>query len=460
MTSRNVDGTTYAMDYDPENRLTSISGGTLTARYVFDGDGRRVLSVVGDTRTLYVNEYFEVQMANDVKVNQDLTIVPVDICENRYCVFIPLAISDIEAIGMSSGNFGMATLIPQGMQPDSANVTWRVYYPGGALRVQTTTGDVLSYLVQDHLNSTALTINTSGTITGEMVYSAWGETRYSFGATPTDRLYTGQYEAEAALYFYNSRWYDNQLGRFVQADSIVPEPGNPMTWDRYAYVDNAPINNTDPSGHYIIEGDWQDPNSGTYSAGYNQHGNTVLLSLISSKAIYGVKMPIRVSYATLIDPYNEFGIYEAGIVLGMVDTGKSILPGSFSSRPINSIPKNLIEDVIQEQFVKSSINAPTNPRLLRQNMIKAGNVKPLDMVNPNAHHGLPWKYREWFASRGLDVNDPQFGYWVEARPHSQWSWEYNNAWRVFIKNEPFASPQMISEYMWQLMSGEEFLIKW
>ena len=30
MTSRNVDGTTYAMDYDPENRLTSISGGSLT----------------------------------------------------------------------------------------------------------------------------------------------------------------------------------------------------------------------------------------------------------------------------------------------------------------------------------------------------------------------------------------------------------------------------------------------
>ena len=60
------------------------------------------------------------------------------------------------------------------------------------------------------------------------MYSAWGETRYSFGATPTDRLYTGQYEAEAGLYFYNARWYDNQLGRFAQADTIVPDPGNPQ----------------------------------------------------------------------------------------------------------------------------------------------------------------------------------------------------------------------------------------
>ncbi|OJX38001.1 MAG: hypothetical protein BGO78_08155 [Chloroflexi bacterium 44-23] len=41
VTSRTVDGTTYEMDYDPENHLTSISGGNLTARYVFDGDGAK-----------------------------------------------------------------------------------------------------------------------------------------------------------------------------------------------------------------------------------------------------------------------------------------------------------------------------------------------------------------------------------------------------------------------------------
>ena len=86
-----------------------------------------------------------------------------------------------------------------------------------------------------------------------MIYSALGETRFSFGATPTDRLYTGQYEAEAGLYFYNARWYDNQLGRFAQADSIVPNPGNPQSWDRYAYVNNNPIRYSDPSGRYYEE---------------------------------------------------------------------------------------------------------------------------------------------------------------------------------------------------------------
>ena len=72
------------------------------------------------------------------------------------------------------------------------------------------------------------------------MYSAWGETRSTFGATPTDRLYTGQYEAEAGLYFYNARWYDNQLGRFAQADSIIPD-SDPQSWNRYTYVNNNPI---------------------------------------------------------------------------------------------------------------------------------------------------------------------------------------------------------------------------
>jgi len=164
-----------------------------------------VLSVVGDTRTLYVSEFFEVEMVNNAKVNQDLTIEDVDICENRYCSFMPLAISDIEAIGMQNCNFGTRTFITEIMEPDNANVTWRIYYspfrvaqgtsPGGWLRVQTDSTNNLSYLVQDHLNSTAMTLNNSGAVIGEIIYSAssyspWsrsasqGETCAAYDTTP------------------------------------------------------------------------------------------------------------------------------------------------------------------------------------------------------------------------------------------------------------------------------------
>ena len=53
--------------------------------------------------------------------------------------------------------------------------------------------------------------------------------------------------------YYNARWYDPALGRFVQADTIIPQPGDPQSWDRYAYVENNPLRYTDPSGHYGCE---------------------------------------------------------------------------------------------------------------------------------------------------------------------------------------------------------------
>lgn len=54
--------------------------------------------------------------------------------------------------------------------------------------------------------------------------------------------------------FYNARWYDPSLGRFAQADNIVPSPVHSQSWDRYSYANNNPINYTDPSGHVPVEG--------------------------------------------------------------------------------------------------------------------------------------------------------------------------------------------------------------
>jgi hypothetical protein len=54
---------------------------------------------------------------------------------------------------------------------------------------------------------------------------------------------------------YGAQFYDPALGRFVSADSIVPEPGNPQALNRYAYVLNAPTKYVDPSGHCASNGD-------------------------------------------------------------------------------------------------------------------------------------------------------------------------------------------------------------
>lgn len=103
------------------------------------------------------------------------------------------------------------------------------------------------------MGSTSLTTDANGNVISEMRYTAWGEVRYNSGVTPTDYTYTGQYSyaADFGLMFYNARWYDPALGRFAQADSIVP-PGV-QGLDSYAYVNNSPMNYVDPSGHVVCE---------------------------------------------------------------------------------------------------------------------------------------------------------------------------------------------------------------
>ena len=46
-----------------------------------------------------------------------------------------------------------------------------------------------------------------------------------------------------------ARFYDPLLGRFLSADSIVPEPGKPQSLNRYSYVYNRPLMYNDPTGH-------------------------------------------------------------------------------------------------------------------------------------------------------------------------------------------------------------------
>jgi YD repeat-containing protein len=60
MTLRVLDGARYYLTYDPENRLTSVSG-TVSASFVYNGDSQRVTATIGTTITTYIGGYFEWQ---------------------------------------------------------------------------------------------------------------------------------------------------------------------------------------------------------------------------------------------------------------------------------------------------------------------------------------------------------------------------------------------------------------
>ena len=147
----------------------------------------------------------------------------------------------------------------------------------------------VTYLHGDDLGSISVATTSTGAVASRQQFDPWGKVR-SGGVSQTSVNYTGQRLDDTGLLFYNARYYNPALGRFISADSVVPgnasggmdgialrpltvdfhEPGfvttlnseganadklywggpvNPQSLNRYSYVGNNPMGATDPTGH-------------------------------------------------------------------------------------------------------------------------------------------------------------------------------------------------------------------
>ena len=99
-----------------------------------------------------------------------------------------------------------------------------MYMFGGKVVAQRTAdskSSTLVYLHGDHLGSVGAATGTNGALVSQQEYDPWGKVRAG-GVTQTKINYTGQKLDDTGLLFYNARYYDPIVGRFVSPDSIVP----------------------------------------------------------------------------------------------------------------------------------------------------------------------------------------------------------------------------------------------
>ncbi|MCX6879879.1 MAG: FG-GAP-like repeat-containing protein [Verrucomicrobia bacterium] len=102
----------------------------------------------------------------------------------------------------------------------------------------------------DRLGSVRAMTDASGSVVRNYGYSPFGQTRGASDIAANDRGFTGhRRDADTGLLFMGARYYDPSTCQFVSPDSIVPDPENPQALNRYSYVYNDPLNNTDPTGH-------------------------------------------------------------------------------------------------------------------------------------------------------------------------------------------------------------------
>ncbi len=117
----------------------------------------------------------------------------------------------------------------------------------------------LYYICRDYLGSITHLANSSGSLTQELSYDAWGRLRdpgnytaYAPGSEPSlflGRGYTGhEHLPWFGLVNMNGRLYDPAVGAFLSPDPYVQEPDLTLSYNRYSYCLNNPLKYTDPSG--------------------------------------------------------------------------------------------------------------------------------------------------------------------------------------------------------------------
>jgi RHS repeat-associated protein len=97
----------------------------------------------------------------------------------------------------------------------------------------------------DGLGSVTALTNASGTTVAVYEYDVYGRVGASVPAHPNRILFTGrEYDQETGLYYYRARYYNPQIGRFLQTDP----KGYGAGMNLYRYCANNPTNFADPMG--------------------------------------------------------------------------------------------------------------------------------------------------------------------------------------------------------------------
>jgi RHS repeat-associated protein len=136
------------------------------------------------------------------------------------------------------------------------NLVTKHYFFNGQIVAQKDNAEV-TFVLTDHLGSTAMTLYTSGTTKGQQRYDPWGDSRWSSNYSHMGYRYTSQrWDGKMKLLDYNARYYDPEIGKFISADTIVPGDNKTQALNRYSYSFNRPIISTDPNGHDpVLEGE-------------------------------------------------------------------------------------------------------------------------------------------------------------------------------------------------------------
>ena len=224
--------------YDAWNELVDVkSGSTIIAAYGYDGLGRRDLTTAGGTTTAF---YFD----SSKQVIEE-RVAGATTLQNVWGL---RSVSDLVLRDSATGGSGNLGINDSGLN----------------LRL---------YALQDaNWNVIAPSATTPNPQPGTSSSAHLHRLRHAHRINPAYTSYTGtdyhwtvlfaamDFDPTTGLGYDTARWYNPSLGTFGSTDPANADPNT------YRYVDNNPVNDTDPTGQALLT--WRfDPDLGIWFAG-------------------------------------------------------------------------------------------------------------------------------------------------------------------------------------------------
>jgi RHS repeat-associated protein len=196
--------------YDSENHMTSMTGNGTVVTMVYDAFGNRVAKTVNGVTTKYLVE------------------------------------DDVNPTGL-----------PQVLEETVNGAVQRVY-TYGLQRISeyqvVSNAWTASFYGYDGAGSVRQLTDSTGKVTDEYEYDAYGNSFTKTGTTPNNYLYRGeQYDSDLGLYYLRARYYNPNTGRFMSRDPYDGDTKIPATLHKYFYAGGDPVNLKDPTGRDWLE---------------------------------------------------------------------------------------------------------------------------------------------------------------------------------------------------------------
>ena len=217
LTQKTTDGVTTTYLWDYANRLVALGSGGATTTYGYDAFGSRVFQTTATSTTIYPFKWYSVASSTGSGATYATT--------TEYVFNGDALVSTIDqqlASGVATGT------------------------------AQT------RYIHPDHLGSTNVVTNASGTVVQTLDYYPHGATRIStnLGGADSARKYIGQFSDISGLSYLNARYMDPSRGQFLTQDPAVlgGDPSllsDPQQLNLYSYARGNPLILRDRGGKKV-----------------------------------------------------------------------------------------------------------------------------------------------------------------------------------------------------------------